>query len=144
MEINIDSEIQELGSVISLAEIENKVIGCVAESLMRDRDQINLATRIISDLNADSLDFMDIIFSLEAQFQITIDKNDFNLVSKLGLPEAEIQSEGVLSLEAKKRLRKYIPNLPLDNEIKAIDLGKYLSIHSVCQIVTEKLQVASL
>ena len=87
--------------------IETKVIECVAASLALTPGVIQRGTKVIGELGADSLDFMDIIFALERAFGIRLQKENFNLVARLGMDQSEAQTpEGNLTpiTEAAKEL----------------------------------------
>lgn len=118
-------------------QIQSQVINCVAESLMKDAKNINGNTKIISELGADSLDFMDIIFSLESSFGVQLEKKDFNLLTKLNLSEAEALEEGFLTLIAKEKLARYLPEIDQVEKIRPSELSRYLSIHSLVEIILD-------
>ena len=53
-------------------EIETKVIGIVAEQMGVDKDQITRDTSFTNDLNADSLDTVELVMELEEEFDTLI------------------------------------------------------------------------
>src|SRR5258708_5103744 len=53
-------------------EIFSAIQACLADSLALRPDEVEMESRLIEDLGADSLDFVDIIFSLERQFSIKL------------------------------------------------------------------------
>ena len=53
-------------------EIETKVIGIVAEQMGVDKDQITRDTSFTNDLNADSLDTVELVMELEEEFDTQI------------------------------------------------------------------------
>jgi acyl carrier protein len=56
--------------------IEEKVIGVLAEALDRDAASIRLHDSLIDDLGAESIDFLDIQFQLEAAFGVKLPADD--------------------------------------------------------------------
>jgi formylglycine-generating enzyme len=56
-----------------LAVIEQKVIGVVAEQLGLDVKEVTLDSRLVQDLNFDSLGFMEVAMGLEDEFDINFD-----------------------------------------------------------------------
>lgn len=52
--------------------IENKVVEILAETLRADKAKITSSTNIATDLGADSLDLVEILMSLEDEFNISI------------------------------------------------------------------------
>lgn len=49
-----------------------KIQGIIAEVLNVDREEITMDTSFVDDLNADSIDIVQIIMSIEEEFGITI------------------------------------------------------------------------
>ena len=120
--------------------VSEKVIACVAHSLIKNPKDLNIKTKIISELGADSLDFMDIIFQLETAFALRLQKEDFDFIVRSGLTREQALVDGQLSPEAKKGLAPWIPDLPVEQQLEPKDLAKYLSIESLCLVVEDKLK----
>ena len=59
-------------NIIAEKEIEDRVISIIAHELDIPKDKINLASYLVMDLNADELDFVEIIMLLEDEFTIKI------------------------------------------------------------------------
>ena len=116
-------------------EIEVKVIECVAESLALEIDEINENSLLISELDADSLDIMDIMFLLEDKFSIKLEKEDFNFLNKIDMDRKKAVDGEFLTVDAKEKLREWLPAMDVDNDIRPSDLGSYLSIFSMIKLI---------
>lgn len=57
---------------MSVEEIFEKVRAILAEQLELDESEINMDTNIIDDLDADSLDFVEMVTTIEDEFNIVI------------------------------------------------------------------------
>ena len=57
-------------------EIFEKVRHQLVEALSVDEDEVTPQARLQADLNAESIDFLDIVFRLEREFGIKIDRNE--------------------------------------------------------------------
>jgi len=57
-------------------EIFEKVRTTLVEALNVDDDEVNLQSRLRGDLNAESIDFLDIVFRLEKQFGVKIPREE--------------------------------------------------------------------
>ena len=60
---------------ISKEEIESiypQVADIVADALGCDEDEVELTSSLINDLDAESIDFLDIVFRLEREFKVKI------------------------------------------------------------------------
>lgn len=57
-------------------EIFDKVKALLIDALSVDEDQVTPQSRLQADLDAESIDFLDIVFRLEREFGIKIDRNE--------------------------------------------------------------------
>ena len=57
-------------------DISQRVAKCVATALGRDEDEVELDSVLSRDLEAESIDYLDITFQLEKAFGITIQKDE--------------------------------------------------------------------
>ena len=118
-----------------MSEILQKTMEAICESLVLESSEINENTLIITDLEADSLDIMDIMFILEDKFNIKLQKEDFNFLTQIGMEREQAVDGEFLVGDAKKKLKEWLPALEVDQELKPSDLGKYLSVHSIVKLV---------
>jgi acyl carrier protein len=65
-------------------EIETKVIGIVAEQMGVDKDQITRDTSFTNDLNADSLDTVELVMELEEEFDTQIPDEQAEKIHTVG------------------------------------------------------------
>lgn len=65
----------------TLAEIEDRVCAIAAEQLRIPRANVQPASRLVQDLNCDSLELVELMMSLEEEFCVTID-HESNLFCK--------------------------------------------------------------
>lgn len=66
------------------AEVEEKVINIVAEQMGVDKAQITRETSFINDLNADSLDTVELVMELEDEFETSIPDEDAEKIQTVG------------------------------------------------------------
>jgi len=69
---------------VTEAEIEDKVIGIVSEQMGVDRAQITRETSFVNDLNADSLDTVELVMELEDEFETSIPDEDAEKIQTVG------------------------------------------------------------
>ena len=62
--------------MLSHEEIYDRVSGTLVEALNVDEDQITPAATLQGDLGAESIDFLDIVFRLEREFNIKIPRGE--------------------------------------------------------------------
>ncbi len=125
---------------IDKTKIVGTIIACVADSLAIDTNGITEQSRLINDLGADSLDFMDIMFHFEDQFKIKLQKEDLDLVARAGFEREQIVAAGPLSEAIKLKLIQWLPELPVNETLEATQLIDYLTIESLVIIVREEIE----
>lgn len=66
------------------AEIEAKVIEIVAEQMGVDKNEITRDTNFANDLNADSLDTVELVMEFEDEFDTSIPDEDAEKIQTVG------------------------------------------------------------
>ena len=72
-------------------EIEAKVIAIVSEQMGVDKSEINRETSFINDLNADSLDTVELVMELEDEFDLQIPDEEAEKIQTVGAAVMFIQ-----------------------------------------------------
>jgi acyl carrier protein len=96
-------------TTLSNSEIESLTCRIVAESLGRPVAEVQLSSILMSDLGAESLDFLDIVFRLEREFGIQITRGEMEKASRGDMSADEFAPQGVLSERGLARLRELMP-----------------------------------
>ncbi len=68
----------------STQEIETKVVAIVAEQMNVDGSDIGRETSFVNDLNADSLDTVELVMELEDEFDMNIPDDDAEKLQTVG------------------------------------------------------------
>ncbi|MEM8835121.1 MAG: acyl carrier protein [Planctomycetota bacterium] len=74
---------KEYGAVTE-AEIEAKVFDIVAEQMGVDRGQLTRETSFVNDLNADSLDTVELVMEFEDEFETSIPDDKAEAIKTVG------------------------------------------------------------
>jgi acyl carrier protein len=69
---------------VTEAEIESKVIDIVAEQMHADREKITRETSFVEDLNADSLDTVELVMEFEDEFETSIPDEQAEQIKTVG------------------------------------------------------------
>ena len=93
-------------------EIWEKVQDIFADSLGFDTDEVEFQSKIIGDLEAESLDFLDIAFKLERAFNIQIPRGGIEKAAREGVEGDGLNSDGTLTDEALEKLKAAMPEVP--------------------------------
>lgn len=97
---------EEIAAVFpKLAEAMSEALGC-------DEDQITLTASLIDDLDAESIDFLDIVFRLEKIFKVKIPRGKILEDARGSLTESEFEQNGVLTSAGLDQLKSFLCEVP--------------------------------
>src|SRR4249920_2691528 len=91
-----------------------KVAKIMADALGCDVEQIGLSVPLIEGLNAESIDFLDIVFGLERAFKVKIPRGKIVEDARGDLQEAVFEEKGYVTEAGLQRLREYLSEVPAD------------------------------
>lgn len=77
---------------MSDSETEDKVISIVAEQMGVDKGELNRDTNFVNDLNADSLDTVELVMEFEDEFETSIPDEEAEKIQTVGQAIDYIQS----------------------------------------------------
>lgn len=65
-------------------DIQAKVIEIVSEQMGKDASELTRETSFVNDLNADSLDTVELVMEFEGQFELSIPDEDAEKIQTIG------------------------------------------------------------
>ena len=109
----------------------------IADSLAIDASEITMQSRLIDDLGADSLDFVDLIFAIEKEFGVKVREADFNFLAKLDFTSPTVMKDGFITSETLDRLLPLLPALgKVDRErVTPQQLFSLMTVESLCLMI---------
>jgi acyl carrier protein len=125
-----------------VTEVYSRVRQAIAEALACDVAKVELETRLIDDLSAESIDFLDILFRLERGFKIKIPQGRVLSDARGGLSESEFERDGVLTAAGLSRLRDVLSEVPPEqfrSPMKLADVPRLFTVETFCKIVLRAL-----
>lgn len=134
---------------ISKEEVESvypRVAKTIAEALARDGAEVRLDSRLFADLEAESIDLLDIVFRLEHEFDIQIPRGRIIEDARGDLPESAFENQGVLTSAGLARLRAYMSEVPAENfrpQMNLADVPNLFTVETMCKIVIRALRAAA-
>ena len=122
-------------------EILARVVKCVGEVLAAEPEEITAQASLMEDLGADSLDLVELMYLLEQEFAVALGQQDLSLSAQLGIPEAEIHHDEVLTPKALELLRERYPDARglLVDGIERQHLAALLTVGEVARAMERKL-----
>ncbi len=71
-------------SKVDVKAIEDKVIDIISEQMGVDKSEVSRETSFINDLNADSLDTVELVMEFEDEFDMSIPDEDAEKIQTVG------------------------------------------------------------
>jgi acyl carrier protein len=121
-------------------EIFEKVREALVDALGVDEDEVTPEATLQGDLDAESIDFLDIVFRLEKAFDIKIERGE--LFPEDILTNSEYVQDGKVNAAGIAKLRERMPFADLDKfeaEPLVQTLGQQLTVKDMCKFVEYKL-----
>src|SRR5450432_2680539 len=91
-----------------------RVAETMADALGCDVEDVKLDVSLIEGLDAESIDFLDMVFRLERAFKIKIPRGKIVENARGNLTEAEFEQKGVVTPVGMTQLRAYLSEVPAD------------------------------
>ncbi len=110
----------------------------MADALGCDLEDIKLDVSLIEGLDAESIDFLDMVFRLERAFKIKIPRGKIVENARGALSEAEFESGGIVTDAGMAQLRAYLSEIPADRfkmPMKAKDIPRLFTPETFCKLV---------
>ncbi len=124
-----------------------KVAQIMADALGCDVEQVGLDVSLIEGLNAESIDFLDIVFRLERTFKVKIPHGKVVEDARGNLPEAAFEQKGYLTEAGLECLREYLSEVPADrfrSPVKVADIPRLFTPETFCKVVVRAQRAAKL
>ena len=114
------------------------VAATMADALGCDVEDIKPNVSLIEGLDAESIDFLDMVFRLERSFKIKIPRGKIVENARGALSEAEFESGGIVSEAGMAQLRAYLSEIPADRfktPMKSKDIPRLFTPETFCKLV---------
>jgi acyl carrier protein len=125
---------------VQQAEVFEKVRTCLVDALGVDDDEVTPEASITGDLGAESIDYLDILFSLEKTIGIKIPRGE--LFPEDVLSNAQYVEDGKLTSEGLEQLKKRMPFADLSKfeaDPRLANFVNLLTVQDLVNYVTTKL-----
>jgi acyl carrier protein len=114
------------------------VAATVADALGCDIEDVKPDASLIDDLDAESIDFLDMVFRLERAFKVKIPRGKIVENARGALSEAEFEQNGVLTDVGLAQLRSYLAEVADDRfkkPLKVKDIPRLFTPVTFCKLV---------
>jgi acyl carrier protein len=131
-----------------IATVYPKVADTLADALGCDVADVKLDASLIDDLQAESIDFLDLVFRLERAFKVKIPRGKIVEDARGPLSEAEFEQKGVVTEAGVTRLKSFLSEVPparFKTPLKSADIPRLFTPETFCKVVlrAQKAQAAA-
>jgi acyl carrier protein len=115
----------------TVAETMADALGCEVEDIKPN-------VSLIEGLDAESIDFLDMVFRLERAFKIKIPRGKIVENARGTLSEAEFEDKGVVTEAGLAQLKAYLSEVPAERfktPVKVKDIPRLFTPETFCKLV---------
>ena len=123
-----------------------KVAETMADSLGCDVEDITPDVSLIEGLDAESIDFLDMVFRLERAFKVKIPRGKIVENARGTLPEAEFEQNGIVTEKGLAQLREYLSEVSPERfktPMKVADIPRLFTPTTFCKLVVRAQKEAA-
>ncbi|OGV36598.1 MAG: acyl carrier protein [Legionellales bacterium RIFCSPHIGHO2_12_FULL_35_11] len=123
---------------MNVETIYPKVSEIIADVLVLDENEVEIKSRLITDLGAESIDFLDLVFQLEKEFKIKIPRGQLEKNARGELSESEFEKDGVITKAGMVALRKYLNEVPEEyfrDSMKLNEIPALFTVETFCKLI---------
>jgi len=127
----------------SVDDVEGRVVAVIARAMDVPVSEVSPSSSLEADLGAQSLDFLDIAFSLEREFRIQFPRTDFLQRAGDHFGEENLVKDGVVTPFGLKLLALGMPEIDpeqLKPGLKITDLQKMFTVATFIRVVRQLLE----
>ncbi len=124
-------------------DIVSAVRTVLAESLALKPDVITLASRLIDELGADSLDFIDILFGLERACSVKLRSPELDALLRADFAPETLVDRQFIARADLEPLLQWLPALRAAGELDRVTpraLYSYITVESLVLLVERRIQ----
>ena len=121
-------------------KVFSKVQEVLMDALGVDEDEVTLDAKLVGDLNAESIDFLDIVFRLEKAFGIKVEQSELFPDNVLNDPQFVI--DGSVTDKGMAELRARLPHADLnafDSSRSVDDFSDIFTVETIVKFAQAKL-----
>ena len=115
-----------------------KVAQIVADALGCDVEDVKAKESLIEGLDAESIDFLDLVFRLERGFGVKIPRGKIVEDARGPLPESEFENKGIVTEAGLARLKQFLSEVPTERfkaPLKAAEIPRLFTPETFCKVV---------
>lgn len=128
---------------MNVESVYPKVRDIIADVLVVDAEEVTLNRRLIADLGAESIDFLDLVFQLEKEFSVKIPRGQLEKNARGILSEEAFAQNGVLTEAGMQALKAYLCEVPdayFKPQLKLNEIPLLFTVETFCKLIVAAKQ----
>jgi len=129
-----------------ILEVYPKVADTIADALGCEPEEVELEASLIDDLDAESIDFLDLVFRLERTFGMKIPRGKIVEDARGDMPEEEFEAKGLVTEVGMEKLRNFLTEVPdqrFSSPMKVADIPRLFTAETFCKLVVRAQREAA-
>ena len=123
-----------------IAAVFPVVAKTIADALGIEPEDVKLDVSLIEGLDAESIDFLDLVFRLERAFKVKIPRGKIVENARGALTEAEFEQKGLVTDVGMAQLKSYLSEVPAErfrSPMKVADIPRLFTPETFCKLVVQ-------
>lgn len=132
---------------MTIESVFPKVREIIADVLVIDESEVTLDRRLIADLGAESIDFLDLVFQIEKEYNIKIPRGKLEKNARGDLSEDEFEKSGVLTAKGLAALKAYLSEVPAEHfkdNMKVSEIPMLFTVETFCKLIVAAINEQSM
>ena len=121
-----------------IAAVYPKVAQIIADALGVEAKEVRLDVPLVEGLNAESIDFLDLVFRLERAFGVKIPRGKIVEDARGDLSESEFEQKGNVTEAGLKQLKEFLGEVPAErfrSPMTSADIPRLFTPATFCKVV---------
>jgi acyl carrier protein len=123
-----------------LTQIVEDVKGLIAESLDMVDTRFSLSSNLVRDLNAESIDFLDIVFRLERRYRIKIERGRIEKALRERFSDLAVKPNAEATPAIKEALSELLPEVGAESIARIAKIKEVPALFTVATFVRFTIQ----
>jgi acyl carrier protein len=124
-------------------EIVEKVIDVIAESTGFEKEKISPSSTLFDELSINSIDMVDILYTLEMEYDISLKISDLERDSREEMEGKPFEIDNVITEEGLVVLAKKLPEIPKEKLVPGLtvnEIVKLITVETLARMVHIKIE----
>lgn len=126
---------------MNMEEVFEKVSEVIVDASDVEADEISLEKRLIDDLDIDSIDMMELIYSIEKIYGVELEIGDFEGAMNREMNGVPFAKDNIITEEGLEKLRELMPEVDqskIQPGLAVYNVPFLFTVESLCKLIMRK------